>query len=1723
MKKQIVITALLMLLSAPLFAGHVSEATAQRIAENFLKAKTHSKVEVALLEFEEKSDFPNFYVFGNEHCFVIVSADDCVHPILGYSTENGFGTRQMPENVKAWMQSYQDGIATAVANNYSATEEIAAQWSDLIEGKDLEVKSRNAVGPLVQTEWNQFSPYNLLCPEGTVTGCVATAMAQVMRYWSYPQRGLNSHSYYCGYSSNNLYAAFGDTDYDWGNMPYVDCDYWNEDEQLAVATLMYHCGIAVDMDYHWLQSGADFSTSIYALVNYFNYDTDIRLIQREDDEVWIAELVNELDNGRPILYAGGSHAFVCDGYDESGYFHYNLGWGGMSDGYYLIDNIVNGYSNGNEAIVGIQPSLCNAGIPSGVVCAQNENNVELQWDTAENAEFYYVYRNETFIGGTSSTSFIDFNASSGTNVYYVRSLDVINRLSIGSRWVTDIKNCETLPIVFHFDDIVSDCISVNDEGVFYVTEGLYYGENGKSMVFHPIENDGIATLPELDLTMNDKGIEVAFMWYHSVDCGNAYVQVQYSTDGTTWNNAGQKIYRESDLSQWELKTIYVPELANEPNAQIRLYFGSTYYGCECFMDDLLIKEAPCCFVPSNIKISEVLHNTAKVQWSASSCATVFTIAYGPKGTLVEEMATINTTNNYLVLENLTPSTEYDLAIKAFCPETGETTWSDIASFSTLCSPSLPQIYDFEDGTQIPGCFTIEGNGYVYVSTFNPPAITTGGGLAVIVNRPLSVTLAPIDMTNVDYGIEVGFRWYCEHLSEMSYEEERQINCQVQYSVDAINWFDVGPVASIYDVITIWESIHSGWESCRVFIPRLSDETVAFVKLSFTGGALATYMFVDDITIQSASAYSPPYNIKITGATDISASFSWYEYGEPVSYKVAYGPKGVSIDEMNIVETNNNGIVISNLLSGTEYDLMVKSVFSNENESDWTSEFGFQTPCGATTNANYSFDEDNALDCIFVYGDNEAVTTTTEYYYGSEGSSLALGGSPLRVVFPPMDFSGANRNIEVCFKWYSGVMGWYLLEDFIQIQYSLDGKEWVSVGDPVYSNRPNGWGWQSATVEIPELTGVPFVYIGLLSMPNSGWLYSCKVDNIQIKEKENYIYITEDTQVENLTIAEDQVYVIQSPAVLTVSGDLVNNGTSSNLIIEDGGQLIHNNEVEATMVKNVVDCWNWKFISSPLTNPIEPNTTNHLISESGAYDLYYYEELSQYWKNHKQGSFTIMNGQGYLFSSCLGIVLSYEGTLKPSNNPVIVDLDYNPINNPLAGWNLVGNPFPCNAYISSSYYVINEEGTAIEPIPVSASTAISPCAGVMVKADESGQSVSFDRIEPELMNDKQGILQITVKQAHTQSVATLDKAIISFNPNDKLAKFYFGESDTQICIMQGEEEFSIAYVEEHGEVQVNFKTIKDGEYTLTVNPEMVQMDYLHLIDNLTGVDIDLLVLPSYTFEATTTDRIDRFALALSKGTRPERVVIDNTSETIPILPPHESENNEPAYLQISYDIIATANPAEGGTLFGAGSYLEGALCTLTAIANPGYAFTNWVQEGTVVSTESSYTFTVTQNADFVANFTAMPITQTVELVEGWTWYTPTVQTNIESIQSSLGNNLQLIQAKDGTPSGNIVAGQMYKIQTTTPCTLAVVGMPIISATVNINYGPNWFGFVGTEKTVTEAFANFSASEGDKVISQNEGFAVYENGGWSGTLENLRPGKGYVYISNATTPKTLVIGQ
>ncbi len=296
---------------------------------------------------------------------------------------------------------------------------------------------------------------------------------------------------------------------------------------------------------------------------------------------------------------------------------------------------------------------------------------------------------------------------------------------------------------------------------------------------------------------------------------------------------------------------------------------------------------------------------------------------------------------------------------------------------------------------------------------------------------------------------------------------------------------------------------------------------------------------------------------------------------------------------------------------------------------------------------------------------------------------------------------------------------------------------------------------------------------------------------------------------------------------------------------------------------------WYFIASPVgTAPVNMGDLT---------DLYFYDEADHYWRNKEVAAnadgFDFDFGKGYLAAyhvegnSANGITLTFEGTSVCTDNTQTVAVSYNDNEdtNPLTGWNLVGNPYPHAAYLSQSFYTVAYD-TENSKWVVQASTAgtVAACTGAMVKVDSGVTSVLFSKNAPSAPSN--GSVKITMGQQVMNrdgvSSTTIDNAIVSFNEGNELPKFYFMEQNANLYIPQGEKEYAIATSEGQGEMPLNFRANADGQYTLTVNPEGVEMNYLHLIDNMTGNDIDLLQTPSYSFNAKTTDYESRFRLVFA---------------------------------------------------------------------------------------------------------------------------------------------------------------------------------------------------------------------------------------------------------------------
>ena len=333
---------------------------------------------------------PSYYVFnvGQNEGYVIAGADDRVPAVLGYSDCGAIDPDNMPSNMKAWLQGYEAQM------EYLNRHPEAAVARRTVSG--------DAIAPLLTSKWNQVAPYNDLCPlDGTqrcMTGCGATAMAQIMNFWKYPAATTNLIP---GYTTEILNIVMPDIPagvaIDWDNILDEYNGSQTEAQGQAIANLMLLCGTSLQMEYTAYSSGSYENYASIALRSYFDYDDAVTYANRNDyfAAEWNQWVYDDLKAGRPIFYCGQSsgsgHAFVVDGYGGDDYFHINWGWGGNSDDYFLLSILdpnnnsgagatqsSDGYSFNQGAVFGIQP---NTGVAKPIVPVLTTNQAAFFCDT----------------------------------------------------------------------------------------------------------------------------------------------------------------------------------------------------------------------------------------------------------------------------------------------------------------------------------------------------------------------------------------------------------------------------------------------------------------------------------------------------------------------------------------------------------------------------------------------------------------------------------------------------------------------------------------------------------------------------------------------------------------------------------------------------------------------------------------------------------------------------------------------------------------------------------------------------------------------------------------------------------------------------------------------------------------------------------------------------------------------------------------------------------------------------------------------------------------------------------------------------------------------------------------------------------------------------------------------------------------------------------------------
>ena len=372
-----------------MWAEDVTPEEALWQAQNFMQQRVASgsrpRKAQGVLQLTATQQVSGLYIFNvaDDGGFVIVSNDDRTIPVLGYSDSGSIDPDNMPENMKAWLQGYADEIAWLATLNDQTTNSPNDQSK---ARRQVGTHSTDAIAPMITTTWYQSTPFNNLCPldDGVrcLTGCAATAMAQVMNYHKWPTAATTAiPGYKCATLGTTL-EGLPATTFDWANMKDSYKESYSDAEATAVATLMQYCGWSLRMLYGTTWSGSTAISVADALINYFGYskvvedkvESTVQYVTRNFYSYanWTDLIYHELSQGRPVIYGGqsetGGHCFVCDGYkfeESTDLFHINWGWSGRYDGYFVLSVLnykdeggssvtENAFNTGQEAIIGIQ-------------------------------------------------------------------------------------------------------------------------------------------------------------------------------------------------------------------------------------------------------------------------------------------------------------------------------------------------------------------------------------------------------------------------------------------------------------------------------------------------------------------------------------------------------------------------------------------------------------------------------------------------------------------------------------------------------------------------------------------------------------------------------------------------------------------------------------------------------------------------------------------------------------------------------------------------------------------------------------------------------------------------------------------------------------------------------------------------------------------------------------------------------------------------------------------------------------------------------------------------------------------------------------------------------------------------------------------------------------------------------------------------------------------------
>ena len=1047
--------------------------------------------------------------------------------------------------------------------------------------------------------------------------------------------------------------------------------------------------------------------------------------------------------------------------------------------------------------------------------------------------------------------------------------------------------------------------------------------------------DLYAILPEFDTELNQ--LQISF-WMQTLNCDLGQFQLGYITaddDGTCNTFTAIETYGPSEDIMTQ-RTTYLDGL---PTSAHRLVFKKTSSMSVCFIDDVLVMLNNGCYFVQNLRRGGKSHNHIYLSWDlVDDSQTEWDVQVATDADFTEIVANLvaDSHENYL-LDGLDASTRFFVRVKPTC---NDNLWSNTLDFTTLCEPIevsavAPYTEGFESPTgtgisengPLPDCWEAHSTSTRSPHNCNNANYAHSGSQSLVLNAANSSGYAILpEFSNPVSDLQISF-WM-----------RIQNNTDVQLQLGYITAEDDGTCNTFTPVETYANSVD--------YVQRttdLDDVPLTAVRLVFKwvySYANDAECYIDDVLV-TIDPCSMPQNLAVGNLTQETADITWEGLlcNYAVRHRTAAHYDGTVIDEpFNIDELpacwDRYQITSIGSFLPTQFGWLFTTYGLGAYNMrcrlyDPNTNYWLVTP-GFTVGENYTLsfdvaltDHDNSNPPVTPCNDQTMfiVKITTDNMsswqtlceWNNSGSEYVLNNIP----HTGQNVSGisladyAGQNVRIAFHCvrtdnnYDWVNDLHIDNVLIGNPVAVAAGEWT---DPVAVT--------GNTHSLSDLTaGMRYeaqVKSNLDECDN--WSEVLMFKTLDLNAGKFFLYEGNWNEAGNwvpagVPTASDNVFLRANatiPAGIVAYANAIKGTDEHTLTLKDGGQLFHyqninNQNITVTLEKEIAghdgsSSAGWHFIGSPVVgaNSVTPSAENGFLVND--YDLYYYDEPTHYWMNHKPGNsnsgFGLSYGRGYLYANDEGTTLKISGKVRMSEL-YVQKYGLTHEAEVLNGFNLVGNPFLHNARINATAYVIDNGAVVAytEGIKI-----IAPGEGVMLQTTFS--NVHFQRVNPDAAAPQPKQLQITVSQEAEQrgeasSTTLLDNAIINFKDGGTLEKFDFGRTDARVYIPQGGKDYAIVCAEGQNEMPLNFKAIKNGTYTLTFDVENVEFDYLHLIDNLTGADPPLRggqgesknpagVPPlqrgqggfNYTFTAKTTDYASRFRLVFSANPNCGDAIGDN---------------------------------------------------------------------------------------------------------------------------------------------------------------------------------------------------------------------------------------------------------